>query len=48
MIKARVSKGAAYALLAKVNLYQKKWQKVIDNCDKVTGYSLVADYADQY
>ncbi|QGK74689.1 RagB/SusD family nutrient uptake outer membrane protein [Flavobacterium sp. SLB02] len=46
--KKRVSKGSAYALLAKVNLYQKNWQKVIDNCDKVTGYALVADYADQY
>ncbi|MEO8253516.1 MAG: RagB/SusD family nutrient uptake outer membrane protein [Flavobacterium sp.] len=46
--KARVSKGSAYALLAKVNLYQKNWQKVIENCDKVTGYSLVSDYALQY
>lgn len=46
--KTRVSKGSAYALLAKVNLYQKNWQKVIENCDKVTGYSLVTDYAAQY
>ncbi|WP_051951481.1 RagB/SusD family nutrient uptake outer membrane protein [Flavobacterium sp. ASV13] len=46
--KSRVSKGAAYALLAKVSLYQKKWQQVIDNCNKVTGYSLVSDYASQY
>lgn len=46
--KARASKGAAYALLAKVNLYQKNWQKVIDNCDKVTGYGLVEDYSLQY
>jgi hypothetical protein len=46
--KKRVSKGSAYALLAKVNLYQKNWQKVIDNCDKVTGYSLVGDYSLQY
>ncbi len=46
--RTRVSKGSAYALLAKVNLYQKNWQKVIDNCDKVTGYSLVADYSSQY
>lgn len=44
----RASKGAAYALLAKVSLYQKKWQTVIDNCDKVTGYALVTDYALQY
>ncbi|MTH14516.1 RagB/SusD family nutrient uptake outer membrane protein [Flavobacterium sp. LC2016-01] len=46
--KSRVSKGAAYALLAKVSLYQKKWQQVIDNCNKVTGYSLVSDYASMY
>ncbi len=46
--KTRASKGAAYALLAKVSLYQKKWQAVIDNCNKVTGYSLVADYSLQY
>lgn len=44
----RVSQGSAYALLAKVNLYQKNWQKVIDNCDKVTGYSLVSDYSIQF
>ena len=44
----RVSKGSAYALLAKVSLYQKKWQQVIDNANKVTGYSIVADYASQY
>ncbi|KIA98416.1 membrane protein [Flavobacterium sp. KMS] len=46
--RMRVSKGAAFALLAKVNLYQKNWQKVIDNCDKVTGYVLVSDYASMY
>jgi hypothetical protein len=46
--KGRASKGAAYALLAKVNLYQKKWQKVIDNADLVTGYDIVIDYASQY
>jgi hypothetical protein len=46
--KGRASKGAAYALLAKVSLYQKKWQKVIDNADLVTGYSIVTDYASQY
>lgn len=45
---ARASKGAAYALLAKVNLYQKKWQQVVDNCNKVTGYSIVSDYASMY
>ena len=46
--KSRVSKGAAYALLAKVSLYQKNWQKVIDNCNKVTGYSLANDYATMF
>jgi hypothetical protein len=46
--KSRVSKGAAYALLAKVSLYQKNWQKVIDNCNKVTGYSIVSNYASMY
>ncbi len=46
--RTRVSKGSAYALLAKVNLYQKNWQKVIDNCDKVTGYTLVEDYSSQF
>ncbi|WP_291099764.1 MULTISPECIES: RagB/SusD family nutrient uptake outer membrane protein [unclassified Flavobacterium] len=46
--KARASKGAAYALLAKVNLYEKNWQKVVDNCNLVTGYSLVSDYSSQY
>ena len=46
--KGRASKGAAYALLAKVNLYQKNWQKVIDNCNLVTGYSLTPNFADIY
>jgi hypothetical protein len=46
--KARASKGAAYALLAKVNLYQKNWQKVVDNCNLVTGYSVVTDYAKMF
>ena len=46
--KGRASKGAAYALLAKVNLYQKNWQKVVDNCNLVTGYSIVPNYASMY
>ena len=46
--KGRASQGAAYALLAKVNLYQKNWQKVIDNCNLVTGYALVSDYASMF
>ncbi|MCG9793622.1 RagB/SusD family nutrient uptake outer membrane protein [Flavobacterium algicola] len=44
----RASQGAAYALLAKINLYQKNWQKVVDNCNLVTGYSLVSDYASMF
>jgi len=46
--RGRASKGAAYALLAKVNLYQKNWQKVVDNCNLVTGYSIVPDYASMF
>jgi hypothetical protein len=46
--KGRASKGAAYALLAKVNLYQKNWQKVIDNANLVTGYSIVSNYASMF
>lgn len=46
--KGRASKGAAYALLAKVNLYQKNWQKVVDNCNLITGYSLTPNFADIY
>ncbi len=43
--KARASKGAAYAMLAKVSLYQKKWQVVVDNCNAISGYTLSPDYA---
>lgn len=46
--KGRASKGAAYALLAKINLYQKNWQRVVDNCNLVTGYAIVSDYASMY
>lgn len=44
----RASQGAAYALLAKVSLYEKKWQAVLDNCNMVTGYSLTPNFQDQY
>lgn len=44
----RASKGAAYALLAKVSLYQRKWQQVVDNCNLVTGYSLTPNFRDIY
>ena len=46
--RSRASKGAAYALLAKVSMYQKKWQQVVDNANKVTGYSIVSDYASMF
>jgi hypothetical protein len=39
--KGRASKGAAYALLAKVNLYQKEMAKSSGQRNLVTGYSLV-------
>lgn len=44
----RASKGAAYALLAKVSLYQKKWQQAVDNCNLVQGYSLTPNFIDIY
>ncbi|MEC3877770.1 RagB/SusD family nutrient uptake outer membrane protein [Chryseobacterium salviniae] len=44
----RASKGAAHALLAKVYLYQKKWQQVVDQCDQVVGYSLTPNFQDIY
>ncbi|RTZ06203.1 RagB/SusD family nutrient uptake outer membrane protein [Flavobacterium sp. GSP6] len=46
--KGRASKGAAYALLAKINLYQKNWQKVVDNCNLITGYAIVPNYASMF
>lgn len=46
--KERASVGAAYALLAKVSLYQKKWQQVVDNCNKITGYGLNPSYAKMF
>lgn len=46
--EGRASRGAAYALLAKVALYQKKWQQVIDYSNNVTGYSLTPNFADIY
>ncbi|MCW3161039.1 RagB/SusD family nutrient uptake outer membrane protein [Chryseobacterium oryctis] len=44
----RASKGAANALLAKVFLYEKKWQQVVDKCDQVVGYSLTPNFQDIY
>ncbi len=44
----RATKGAAHALLAKVYLYQKKWQLAVDQANLVTGYSLTPDFIDIY
>lgn len=46
--RGRASLGAAHALLAKVYLYEKKWQDVVDQCDLVTGYSLNPSFSDIY
>ncbi|REC50338.1 RagB/SusD family nutrient uptake outer membrane protein [Chryseobacterium pennipullorum] len=44
----RATKGAAHALLAKVYLYQKKWQLAVDESNLVTGYSLTTNFQDIY
>lgn len=44
----RASVGAAHALLAKVYLYQKKWQLAVEQCNLVTGYSLTPNFIDIY
>lgn len=44
----RATKGAAHALLAKVYLYQKKWQLAVDECNLVTGYSLTPSFQEIY
>ncbi len=44
----RATKGAANALLAKVYLYQKNWQKALDHANLVTGYGLTEDFGDIY
>lgn len=49
--KGRVTKGAAYALLAKAQLYQKKYGDClssIQSLDDLMLYDLVADYADLF
>lgn len=40
----RATKGAAFALLAKVQLYQKNYPAALAAANQVTGYSLVPDY----
>ncbi|MDX5418209.1 MAG: RagB/SusD family nutrient uptake outer membrane protein [Hymenobacteraceae bacterium] len=44
--RGRVDKGAALGMLAKVQLYQRNWQEVLNLTNQVAalGYSLVDDY----
>ncbi len=47
----RVTKGAALALLAKTNLYQKEWAQVVDVVAEIKSlgiYELVNDYASNF
>ncbi len=46
--KGRASLGAAHALYAKVALYQKDWEKAADEAEKVTGYALAQNYAENF
>ncbi|TPE44419.1 RagB/SusD family nutrient uptake outer membrane protein [Pontibacter mangrovi] len=48
--QGRVTKGAALGMLAKVQLYQKNWQQVIDLANQVQGlgYDLVEDYRSNF
>lgn len=44
----RATKGAAYALLGKVYLYQKNYSAALEAFDKVTGYTLEADFQNNF
>lgn len=47
----RATKGAAFALAAKTNLYQKDWNKTLEYVQKVKAlnvYALVPDYGDNF
>jgi starch-binding outer membrane protein, SusD/RagB family len=48
--KGRATKGAAYAILAKANLYQKDYNQTVLNCEKVMGlgYSLEEKFEDNW
>jgi len=46
--RGRVSKGSAYALLAKVQLYRQNWSEVINTTNQISGYSLTPNFADIY
>lgn len=44
--KARVSRGSALALMAKVKLYLQQWGEVVSYANQITGYSLTTNYAE--
>ncbi len=44
----RATKGAAWALLGKARLFQKKYAEALTAFNNVTGYSLVANYNDNF
>jgi len=44
----RVTEGAAWAMLGKVYLFQKKYQDALNAFNNVTGYSLVPNYIDNF
>lgn len=48
--KGRATKGAAYAVLAKANLYQKDYNQTVKYCEKVMGlgYSLEEKFEDNW
>ncbi|MEP2023912.1 MAG: RagB/SusD family nutrient uptake outer membrane protein [Reichenbachiella sp.] len=46
--KFRVSKGVAYSILGKAQLYQGKYSEAINSFNSVTGYSLEPNYADVF
>ena len=44
----RATKGAAWALLGKALLYQEKYSEALTAFNKVTGYSLVSNFLDNF
>ncbi|MGI4863538.1 MAG: RagB/SusD family nutrient uptake outer membrane protein [Janthinobacterium lividum] len=46
--KGRATKGAAFALLAKVQMYLKNWTAAQAAADQVTGYSLAPNFYDMF
>ena len=46
--KFRVSKGTAYSILGKAQLYQEKYGDAVQSFENVTGYSLEPNYADVF